>query len=388
MGARLRKLKTMNRGKKLSDGKSISGKNRLTDKFIDTITTYYGNAIRQNNSSVSDMRQAIWAIYCHYRSTDEEPMHHFCPIGDTSWCQYQKAAATNSASLFKHKNIVPIAVMDEIKPIIAELAAPKLLKKCVGESYSKSINSNSKSNRILLVSTEHDENTLLNINATHRKIEELTKILYLSKVHIAYLQETKVNPNPKLKIKGFKTLQNDRKYGPGGGLAFLVKSADIKFREIALPPTKDYDENSTEVQSITVVLPQQEVTIINAYHPDNFDINLDLLNTLLDTKSDTKILLGDLNAKNTSWGSMTLDLEASQIEDLLCDNDLSILNDMRSTYLSKTNVTTSALHITAINHQTASQATWKILKSAISDHSPIITSINQRVDGTIQSKRS
>ncbi|GFW52522.1 uncharacterized protein TNCV_404501 [Trichonephila clavipes] len=117
MGARLRKLKTMNRGKKLSDGKSISGKNRLTDKFIDTITTYYGNAIRQNNSSVSDMRQTIWAIYCHYRSTDEKPMHHFCPIGDTSWCKYQKAIATNSASLFKHKNIVPIAIMDEIKPI-------------------------------------------------------------------------------------------------------------------------------------------------------------------------------------------------------------------------------------------------------------------------------
>ncbi|GFS56802.1 reverse transcriptase domain-containing protein [Trichonephila clavipes] len=56
--------------------------------------------------------------------------------------------------------------------------------------------------------------------------------------------------------------------------------------------------------------------------------------------------------------------------------------------LSKTNGTTSALDITAINHQTASQATWKILKSAISDHFPIITSINQRVDGTIQSKRS
>ncbi|GFX97802.1 uncharacterized protein TNCV_456811 [Trichonephila clavipes] len=144
MGARLRKLKTMNRGKKLSDGKSISGKNRLTDKFIDTITTYYGNAIRQNNSSVSDMRQAIWAIYCHYRSTDEEPMHHFCPIGDTSWCKYQKAVATNSASLFKHKNIVPIAVMDEIKPIIAELSAPKLLKKCVGgktQNANESFNS-------------------------------------------------------------------------------------------------------------------------------------------------------------------------------------------------------------------------------------------------------
>ncbi|GFU11909.1 hypothetical protein TNCV_2161681 [Trichonephila clavipes] len=134
-----------------------------------------------------------------------------------------------------------------------------------------------------------------------------------------------------------------------------------------LPPTTDYDENSTEVQAITVLLPQQEVTIINAYHPDNSDINLDLLNTLLDTKSDTKILLGDLNAKSPSWRSRTLDLKGSQIEDLLCDNDLSILNDKRSTYLSKTNGTTSALDITVINHQTASQATWKILKSAISD---------------------
>ncbi|GFV23305.1 reverse transcriptase domain-containing protein [Trichonephila clavipes] len=117
-------------------------------------------------------------------------------------------------------------------------------------------------------------------------------------------------------------------------------------------------------------------------------INLDLLNTLLDTKSDTKILLGDLNAKSPSWGSRTLDLKGSQIEDLLCENDLSILNDKKSTYLSKTNGTTSALDITAINHQTTSQARRKILKSAISDHFPIITSINQRVDGTIQSKRS
>ncbi|GFU68337.1 uncharacterized protein TNCV_1534571 [Trichonephila clavipes] len=93
MGARLRKLKTINRGKKI---------------------------IR-------------W-------STDEEPMQLFCPIGDTSWCKYQKAVAI----LFKHKNIEPIAIMDEIKPIIAELSAPKLLKKCVGgktQNVNESFNS-------------------------------------------------------------------------------------------------------------------------------------------------------------------------------------------------------------------------------------------------------
>ncbi|GFV64817.1 hypothetical protein TNCV_809141 [Trichonephila clavipes] len=51
----------------------------------------------------------------------------------------------------------------------------------------------------------------LNINGTQRKIEELTEILNVNKVHIACLQETKLNPNLKLKIKGFTTLRKDRK---------------------------------------------------------------------------------------------------------------------------------------------------------------------------------
>ncbi|GFV60453.1 uncharacterized protein TNCV_3470881 [Trichonephila clavipes] len=78
------------------------------------------------------------------RSTDEEPLHHFGPIGDTSWCEYQKAVATNSAYLFKHKNIVPIALMDEIKPIIAELSAAKLQEKCVwGKTQYANVSFNS-----------------------------------------------------------------------------------------------------------------------------------------------------------------------------------------------------------------------------------------------------
>ncbi|GFW80950.1 hypothetical protein TNCV_3780291 [Trichonephila clavipes] len=87
----------------------------------------------------------------------------------------------------------------------------------------------------------------LNINGTQRKIKELTEILNVNKVQIACLRETKLNPNLKLKIKGFTTLRKDRKDRPGGGLAFLVKSAGIKFREITLPPNTDYDENSTKL---------------------------------------------------------------------------------------------------------------------------------------------
>ncbi|GFU22734.1 hypothetical protein TNCV_763091 [Trichonephila clavipes] len=51
----------------------------------------------------------------------------------------------------------------------------------------------------------------LNINGTLRKLEELTEIFNVNKVHTTCLQETKRNPNLKLKIKGFTNLRKDRK---------------------------------------------------------------------------------------------------------------------------------------------------------------------------------
>ncbi|GFT07310.1 uncharacterized protein TNCV_1417131 [Trichonephila clavipes] len=59
MGNRLRKLKALRGKKKLSDGKTIGGKGRLTDAIISKLTTFYGNAIRANSHNVNEMRQAV-----------------------------------------------------------------------------------------------------------------------------------------------------------------------------------------------------------------------------------------------------------------------------------------------------------------------------------------
>ncbi|GFU90245.1 uncharacterized protein TNCV_3874491 [Trichonephila clavipes] len=59
MGTRLRKLILVYSKKKLSDGKTIGGKGRLTDSLIDKLAHYYGNAIRCNSTSVKEMRKAI-----------------------------------------------------------------------------------------------------------------------------------------------------------------------------------------------------------------------------------------------------------------------------------------------------------------------------------------
>ncbi|GFV84962.1 uncharacterized protein TNCV_838361 [Trichonephila clavipes] len=141
MGTRLRKLKLVYNKKKLSDGKTIGGKGRLTDSLIDILAYYYGNAIRCNSTSVKEMRKAIWAVWVHSCSTDDEPMHWFCPTNPNTWCKYN-AAINNNLQNYKHKASVAKAVRDVIKPVFADLSHPALLKKCLGENVGLKINRN------------------------------------------------------------------------------------------------------------------------------------------------------------------------------------------------------------------------------------------------------
>ncbi|GBO39725.1 hypothetical protein AVEN_209198-1 [Araneus ventricosus] len=84
---------------------------------------------RLNLNSVHATRQAIWAIFRHNLYTDENPQHGFCPIGEDSWCGFKKAEATGSA--YKHKNNLPVAVVEAMRPVFRDLSHPDFLKKCV-----------------------------------------------------------------------------------------------------------------------------------------------------------------------------------------------------------------------------------------------------------------
>ncbi|GFU81939.1 uncharacterized protein TNCV_2537481 [Trichonephila clavipes] len=95
IGTRLRKPELVYSKKKLSDGKTIGGKGRLTDSLIDKLAHYYGNAIRCNSTSVKEMRKAIWAVWGHSCSTDDEPMHCFCPTNPNTWYLSHPALLNN-----------------------------------------------------------------------------------------------------------------------------------------------------------------------------------------------------------------------------------------------------------------------------------------------------
>ncbi|GFW55435.1 uncharacterized protein TNCV_118191 [Trichonephila clavipes] len=62
-------------------------------------------------------------------STDECHQHGFCPIGEDSWCGFKKAEASGKS--YKHKNSLPVDVVEAMRPIFRYLSHPDLLKKCL-----------------------------------------------------------------------------------------------------------------------------------------------------------------------------------------------------------------------------------------------------------------
>ena len=77
----------------------------------------------------------------------------------------------------------------------------------------------------------------MNINGTQKK-NKLQYLLTKNNIHIACLQEIKLNKNMKFEIKDYRSIRNDRADRTGGGLAILVKNC-IKFKEVVVPATED-----------------------------------------------------------------------------------------------------------------------------------------------------
>ena len=71
------------------------GKGRLTDSVMDSLTVYFGEAIRNFPGDVDGMFRAIWAMFHHSISDDDQHDHQFFPSGSGSWCKFNRTLAGN-----------------------------------------------------------------------------------------------------------------------------------------------------------------------------------------------------------------------------------------------------------------------------------------------------
>ena len=131
LGTRLRSLLREKKGQKLSDGKLLSGKNRLTKKIINAMQTYYGMAIRQNVNSLYQMKKAVVAILFHCsENVNMEECHKFCPRTAKSWCKFQADKVTNKTT-YKPNITIPVAIKGELMQVFKDLSSDDLLAKCL-----------------------------------------------------------------------------------------------------------------------------------------------------------------------------------------------------------------------------------------------------------------
>ena len=129
MGARLRKLRKE---------KNLGGKGGVSDALIKKIQSYYSNAIRKH-STVNEMQTAIWAIYFHYLSSDDDPQHHNCPTESGTWCAYWQAANNDELDDFTHTVKVQPEKWGQTKPVFEDLTNRALLERC-SNGYRQNVN--------------------------------------------------------------------------------------------------------------------------------------------------------------------------------------------------------------------------------------------------------
>ena len=127
-------LTSLNLGQKLSDGKTLGGKDGgLTLLKCDTLQNFYGKAIRENKNNVDGIVNAVWAILKHY---SENADHSLCPSGKNSWCSYQKDIANGTSLHLPIKNALRPAVVEVITPLFQRLADRNFIA-AVQECYTQ-----------------------------------------------------------------------------------------------------------------------------------------------------------------------------------------------------------------------------------------------------------
>jgi hypothetical protein len=145
IGTRLRTLVQENK----KTTKPFGGKGKLTNKAINSITNYYGIAIRHNikinttaKEKVYAMKKWIAAILHHCTDfPDNVKRHMFCPTGESSWCKFQKNKKDHKQSINLPTWMFPI-----LTKIFQQLSSDELLLKCV---HGETQNSNESLNNLI-----------------------------------------------------------------------------------------------------------------------------------------------------------------------------------------------------------------------------------------------
>ncbi|GFY34697.1 putative RNA-directed DNA polymerase from transposon BS [Trichonephila clavipes] len=188
------------------------------------------------------------------------------------------------------------------------------------------------------------------------------------------LQETKLNEQRFLNAKEYNIVRRDR-VSDGGGLILLIR--DVHFQRL---PDICSDTSDFEYLGITVRSKDRTITIKNLYPPPNSQhLDANIMGGLFD---DNTIILGEFNAKNTTWGSTITNARGLELSNLVNDKAFLCLNDGTHTFRSNSYGSTDVLDLTFISPGLFPYSSWRVLDNISSDHLPILVKIDLKVHCT------
>ncbi len=162
----------------------------------------------------------------------------------------------------------------------------------------------------------------LNINGYKSKKQDLKTLISEQKPDIVCLNETKLIKKENIKIKNYTSIMNNRvnrrtEKSYGGGTAILIRE------DIAYDQVRKFQIGKHEITSVTIYPDSLNIkksfNLCCCYFPPAFAIDEEILKLLFIPNS---IIVGDLNSKHPTWGSIKENDRGKKFRDTFDTNNI------------------------------------------------------------------
>jgi len=208
-----------------------------------------------------------------------------------------------------------------------------------------------------------------NINSLYQNKDELEVLIREHNPFIISLNETRHSNEYDLKIPGYKSYGIARVSAnntPTNGVAVCIKE-NFVHKQITI---------NTELQAVAVeVMFPFKCSVLSLYLPPSLIVSENELDNLIAQLPAPVIILGDLNAHHTSWGSRRTSQRGTVVRDFADENDLMCLNRGEPTRIGtyQNRRTESVIDLALISIIAAPNFHLEVLDSAhTSDHVPML----------------
>ena len=204
----------------------------------------------------------------------------------------------------------------------------------------------------------------LNINGLRNKVNDLKALIVEEKPEIITLNETKLTGDMTFSIDGYNSIIMNRPgRAIGGGIATLIKN-NLKYNNV-----QKYWIDKHEIIKVSIHSKNKQSHIVNCYIPPSAKINKEVIELLSNKNT---IIVGDLNAKHTLWGSQKINNRGKIIEHNLDNWNLETYK-MAINHIHYATKRKDVLGMILSNKKKNFKvSTIETLKEEISDHLPIV----------------